>query len=345
MSSDWPPSHDLPGTDSSPAVAITIQSPSPTDGRGQLALWDSVCPTCLRRYDDPPVMGTVTLLAAARRVQRHLESDPAVSKAKLAEIGRMVTSLSHRGVVLLDDVTDALVGEYLEEVTYRRGRPRDPSVAKRQTRRWAARAFFSTARALGLTDKAVGTDLGMPPRPSLLTRPLTDLEIRACQQAALMTLFESRAPAVLALAEAGADIGEIAAVTVQDIDLIEGTVHFQGVAGSHHRTNKLTAWGVEAIAQRIRQLERLSPETPLVVRPGTAGRSATASISKTLAQILTLAHLGDDPRAKPRSVRAWSGRRVWTETGDIVRVAIWLGISSLDTAADTIELEWKPEHG
>lgn len=253
----------------------------------------------------------------------------------------MARSLLHRGVVFLDDVTDDLVLEYLLEVTFKGGEARDPSSSTIQRRRWAVRSFFETARSLGLTERAVGIDLTVPDRPRLLTRPLITPEVRRCEEAARMTLWETRGPAVLALAEAGGDNGEIAAVAVRDVDLRSGTVSFRGVSGHRARQNVLTPWGCEALRQRVKELGPQHESVPVTVNPGTSVTSATASISSALTDVLRLAFLTEDPRVKPRSIRAWSGRQVWERTSDITAAAIWLGVSSLDATAATIGLHWE----
>jgi len=300
------------------------------------------CPTCHATLPGgAPVKGPIGLDDAAARVLTVLASGSSMTDKLTTEVQRFLRSVAARGAIHPDDITDDLVADYLDEVTFRHNKARYPSSATMNTRRWAVRAFFEEARRQGLTDRAVGIDLPIPARGTPQARPLTDAELWACEQAARLTLFETRAPAVLALAEAGGDAAEIAAVLVADVDLGEGAVTFTGSTRQRCRTNVLNAWGTEMLARHLSRMGPVPPETPLVVSPGVVGPSATASISGELGTILNHAGLTGDPRVRPRSVRAWSALKVWQSTHDFAAVANWLGSHSLDQAAQVIGIEWR----
>lgn len=250
-------------------------------------------------------------------------------------------SMVARQVIDLADITDSLVADYLGQVTFWHGRARDPSPATVNTRRWAVRSFFQEARRQGLTDKAIAVDLPIPARSRPAARPLTDAEVWACEQVARHTLDKTRATAVLALAEAGGDTGEIAAVRVRDIDLERETVTFPGSTRQRRRTNHLTEWGAQWIARHLRRMGNCRPDTPLVVSPGVDGESATSSISTELGNILGYAGLTGDPAVLPHSIRSWSAMKVWERTHDFAAVANWLGSRSLDQAAAVIQVDWR----
>lgn len=60
---------------------------------------------------------------------------------------------------------------------------------------------------------------------------------------------------------------------------------------------------------------------------------------------MVLRHAGllREPGVTVRSVAAWAGRRVLAETGDITAVARFLGIRSLDLAAQLVAWNWRDE--
>ena len=214
-----------------------------------------------------------------------------------------------------------------------------PSVATRHNRRSAASAGFRLLRDLGLMDHDPTLDLDLPLRGrGRQTRPLTDSEVEAGRAASLRTLSESRLPAVWALGEATATTHEIPRVRTGDVDLDSGTVRLSGSAKTQPRTAELTAWGVDAITARLEALP--AQNISLTYQGKGSARSMQASSSSALAKTLREAGLRTDPSAKPESVRAWAGLRVWMRTGLIEAAALVLGCTSLDTAATVIGYEW-----
>lgn len=296
--------------------------------------------------DAADVTRTVSLAEAVTRVSTIVAADESRSEETrvklLGQLALFARSMRSHGVEFLDDVDEALAMVFVEDMVKSRGGVPDfPSASIQKTRRWAVRTFFLHARSLGLTmampdlGSAAGAD------PSTPSRPLTDDEIERCRMCADLSLFETRAPAVFALAEAGGEAGEVAAVRVGDLDLDARTVAFRGAVNSLPRSNPLTPWGATAVRAH---LERLGCEDllhPVVVGRSTGKTSATASVSGVMRDILNRAGLGNDKSVQPKSIRAWSGRAVWERTHDIFEVARWLGCHSLDQAAYLIGVSWR----
>lgn len=254
------------------------------------------------------------------------------------QIGQFLASCRYRGLPHLEAVTAADVADYLDEpFTGRRGVLRDPRPSTRKSRLTAVRKMYRVLDDLGVRLPDPTREMSESPSRTRSFRPLTDAEIEACHHAAASGLFDSRRPALVALAEASASATEIARVCAADIDLGLGCVTL-GQATTR-RTNPLTSWGLSALAQTVAEVP---PKQRLVVGPTTIDRVAIASVSTDLRNVLNLAGLANDPRVTPQSIRAWSGRRVWEQTNDVIAVAVWLGTDRLDDAAAAIGLTWRP---
>lgn len=254
------------------------------------------------------------------------------------EIGRFLASSRLRGASTLGDLTEEMVREYLDEPIYRYGLLRGCSPKTIRFRLSAIRKLFSILSGVGVLVQDPTSGVEGPALAVALTRPLTDAEMEAVRDSADRTLVDTLGPAAIALAEAGGKTGEIAAVVTGDVDLGRGTVVLGG--GRTQRTNTLTPWEAESLRRRL-EARSLMPEEPVLVGAATVGYSATASVSQTIKGILRLAGLGSDRRVRPESIRAWSGRSLYDQTGDLISCARWLGLESLDTTADLIGLGWR----
>src|SRR5207245_623748 len=98
----------------------------------------------------------------------------------------------------------------------------------------------------------------------------------------------------------------------------------------------LLPWAVGALERRIDVVGPADPSTPLAYE-GTAPQSA-AAVSMGLRTILNRAGLAGDSTVQPKSIRAWGGRRLYDECGDIEEVAHRLGLDSLNGARRLIGL-------
>lgn len=207
----------------------------------------------------------------------------------------------------------------------------------RDNRRWALDLFFRTLRGLNLYDGDPLLDAERVTRPAFCTRPLLDAELERCRKHARSGLNDTLGPARVALAESMATVAEIANALVADYDPAGQRVWLNGTgARLTGRWVNVLPWAANAIERRIAALD--SPDSmALLVRTGSADRAGEV-ISMALRRVLDSAGLRPDPRVKPSSFRAWGGRRLYDETGDIEDVARRLGVARLDSARGLIGL-------
>lgn len=264
------------------------------------------------------------------------------SSQSRASLGRLFPKLGRyleaaRGVRDIGDVTG---DDVLAWVTapFPDGRP--SSLATQRHRRALVRLAFRLLRTAGCVDHDPSLDVDLPSRTARPSqRPLSDDEIERGRAASLRTFGETRLPAVWALAEATATTHEIPRVRPSDLHLDDGIVMLGGSRSTVARQGRLTDWGVDALAARL----RATSDTPLAYQgAGRSPASMQASCSAALDRILTAAGLRVDPSVKPGSVRAWAGRHVWQTTGRVEKAAIALGCRSLDAAATIVGLDWRP---
>ena len=239
------------------------------------------------------------------------------------------------GLADLRRCDQALVGEF---VTARTGTGAAPSATVMHLRRCAVRLLFRVARDVGLVDSDPTMDLRLPVRPDSSARPLLDGEVEVCRAVSMHHLHETRLPAAWALAEAGVRTGELAGVTVADVDLDGGRVWASGSRSSVARWVEVGEWGVPQVARRLRRLDG-DPARPLVYTGNGSAKSRQAASCIAVSVTLARAGLGDDPSVRPISVTAWAGRQVFERTGRIEDVCSYLGMRSLDRAARLIGLD------
>jgi site-specific recombinase XerC len=219
---------------------------------------------------------------------------------------------------------------------------REPSVATAHLRRSAVRLLSRVLRTVGVLEGDPTLDLVLPPRSSLVARPLTDDEIVVCRSFALRTLTETRQPAVWALAEATARTSEIPCIRSRDLDFRSRRVWIHGGSKTEPRFGRITPWGVQQLERRVRHLREIGSEADerLMYRAAGSAASAQASTARAIRETLTRAGLDHEPDVRPVSVAAWAGRRILQDTRRIEAVARGLGVRSLDGAARIIGWDW-----
>jgi integrase/recombinase XerC len=266
------------------------------------------------------------------------------SMRRLVEVmGRFLAFVERgHGSVPLTDVSQEHVGAFVLAPVSTIDSFREPSVATAHLRRSGVRLLFRVLRTVGVVEGDPTLDLVLPPRSSLVARPLTDDEIVVCRSFALRTLTETRQPAAWALAEATARTSEIPCIRMRDLDLGARRVWIHGGAKTEPRFGCLSAWGVQQLDRRVRDLGEVGaePDEPLVYRAAGSAASAQASAARAIRETLTRAGLGRESDVRPVSVAAWAGRRVLQDTGRVEAVARRLGVRSLDGAAQIIGWDW-----
>jgi integrase/recombinase XerC len=242
------------------------------------------------------------------------------------------------GLAGLDEVTPLTARSFVAAPTSA-GAP--PSTSTMHWRRTALRLLFRAARRHGLIDGDPTLDLGLPPRSSLGTRPLTDDEVTLCRSVAQWSLAGSRRAAVWALAEATCRTSELPGVAGDDVDLDSGRVWIGGGKATLARKGQLTEWGLVQVRARIEELE--APSLPLVYSGRAPAGAGQVSGASALVDVLTRAGLHHEPDVRPGSVAAWTGRRVLEETGRIDCAARALGVKSLDRTAAIVAWDWQAD--
>lgn len=220
-----------------------------------------------------------------------------------------------------------------------------PQLPTLHNRRAALRQLYRTARSIGLADGEPTLDLELPKRKYNGLRVLLDEEVLACRSASSETPWETAQPAAWALAELGAPTAEIAAF--RPCDLREGRrVHLHGGAHTHPRTLKASEWQWEQLTGRVnalRQRPDFDSTRPLVYRGDRDGRTDTSPVSavgQLLRAVLDRAGLTKIDGCTQRSITAWAGRRAYEENQRIEDAANYLGLTSLDRAAQLIGHDW-----
>ena len=227
----------------------------------------------------------------------------------------------------------------------RSGRPAPPSLSVRHLRSCAVRALYHSARSLGWTTAHppyVTRDVNSTTRQG---RPLVEPEFQTLRSIA-SAMRHSRHGAAIAIGFSGGGTADIANMTVNHVDLEDGTLLLPGSRHVSERRVRIPGqWEYDTFAQRMSDLKRYGdPEDAgLVVRRqgGDASRQAGAAIA--ISEVLTRAQLKSDPTLKPASLCRWAALVAFETTGDISAAAALLGTRSLDTAASAIAWDWTAE--
>lgn len=251
-------------------------------------------------------------------------------------LDRFVRFATTSGVTAASDVSEELAVAFVMAPGVD-GRP--SAVSTQHQRRSSLRVFFRVLHALDPATVDPTWALELPPRTSRANRPLTADELAVLRAVALSSTEETRRPAIVALAEAGAVTTEIGRVYREHVDLEAGTVRLGPSRHACERTVPLTEWGGVQLERRIAALT--PADVPLAYAGGGRRGNAQASISTTLRQLFTRAGLTGEPDLALSSVRAWAGRRAFDASGRIEDAARILGTRTLDAAARIIDWDWR----
>lgn len=292
---------------------------------------------------DGTCSGGLSPTSAVDAVAAFLADTDAVSEQSFERLVELmerfaVFATTGHGLADLRSCSRSLVDGFVGAPT---SRGEAPSPTVMHLRRCAVRMLFRTARQLGFVDADPTMDLGLPARRPDAARPLTDGEVEVCRAASMCRFDGTRLPAAWALAEAGVRSGELAKVTVGDLDPDGSGLWSPGCRSALARHVDLTWCGVAQVRRRVARLGG-DPGRPLVYEGDGSDKSRQAASCIAVSVTLTRAGLGDDPAVRPVSVTGWAGRKVLEATGRIDEVAAVLGMRSLDRAARLIGLESSP---
>lgn len=293
-----------------------------------------------------PAMAEGSLVSAVDTVVAAWSVDGAMSNQTLDKFALLARRFARFAAAY--DVT-TLAGADYELVTKfvaakgrsRHGTVTSAAVATMHNRRAALRAFFRTARRLGLALDDPTSEIDLPEREATAVRPLRD------DEAALVRLFAEHATptrhaATAALLLAGAHTSELGYIRITDLDTTANTVWAHG--SSKHRPRHLTldTWAQRVIGDRITYLTGQGADPEAIVCTGSDGSDAQrqARVCVTVRDVLTRAGLTGTPGIKPSSLTAHAALRVFDDTGLIEAAARLLGSNSLDGVAVLIGHQW-----
>ncbi len=255
---------------------------------------------------------------------------------------RFVRFAAAHEVTTLAAVDQVLVAKFVAaKGRSRHGAVGPAAVATMHNRRAALRAYFRTARRLGLVLHDPTLDIEVPDREATATRPLHD------EEAALVRLFSEHATptrhaATTALLLAGAHTSELGHIRISDIDTDASTVWVHGSTKHRARTLALDTWARRVVDQRIAYLTAHGAAGEAILCTGSDGSDAQrqARVCVTVRDVLTRAGLTGTAGIKPSSLTAYAARRVFEDTGRIESAAKLIGSGSLDSTAALIGYQW-----
>ncbi|WP_234796992.1 site-specific integrase [Mycobacteroides chelonae] len=258
---------------------------------------------------------------------------------------RFIRFAAAHDVTTLDAVDHGLVAKFVAaKGRSRHGQVAPAAIATMHNRRAALRAYFRTARRLGLVLHDPTADVDVPDRQAAALRPLAD------DEAALVRLFcehstPTRHAATAALLLAGAHTSELGHIRISDVDTAAHTVWSHGSTKHRARALPLDTWARRVIAQRIAHLTERGATGETVFCTGSDGSDAQrqARVCVTIRDVLTRAGLSTTTGIKPSSLTAYAARQVFEETGRIELAAKLIGSGSLDGTASLIGYQWRQD--
>ncbi len=286
----------------------------------------------------PATAGAVSPSSLAALVKQRIAGQDSMAPVSLIRVSDLIDGfakfLSVSAVERATEINEAHADAFVRSLT-RSGS--EPSLATMHLRRSALRIFFREARALDILSIDPTQALVLPPRSYRDLRPLTDKEVDRCRSFAEGMIGEARYAVAWALAEATARVAELGATRPCDVDIRGGRVWLAGSPNTESRCAKLTDWGSEQLDALLSAKPRPIADRPLLV-PGKASRSTLHAL---IASTLRRAGLADQPGVRPNSIAAWRGAKELAAGASIEKVALLLGMRSLDRAAAFIGFDWR----
>lgn len=294
----------------------------------------------------------VVSIWANEAVNGSMSEQTADKYAKATE--RFIRHAALNGHTTLDDAAADVEEWVYSAVRTPSGGITDAADGTMRLRRSAIRRLYDQARQLGMTNAAPAVDLFVSQgKKSDDWLPASDTDIERLRAVADMQRG-TRGACVFALALCGASTGEIGQVSVADVDQASRSLHLPGTTRTTPRTVAIhDDWALAVISEQISALEPL-PGMAMVERAQSARlikctRSGAAAIQSSISQSLgdlIRVTLGRHRSAftggnlTPSSIPAWAAVKVFEASQDIAEVARFMGFSSLDLAAQTVQMDW-----
>jgi integrase len=306
---------------------------------------------------DPSISapGEVELDLALVRVQLAWSVDANEGRVSLDSAKRyakdcegFVRYAASRGVDRLGSVTPTLVAEWLHAP----GADGLPiGVNRRRARLGALRRFFDALFLAGYWDVNPARSLNEPRTQERFVSPLSEGQIGQLKRTAARRVDSSKVPAALALILLGATPREAGYVRRGDVDLVNRRVFLHGGSGWYHdRWVPIDdEWAFEALRTRAAVIDSKLPlwgdSAPVLMVYGPRSEVATpehraASIAGSITDLMKAARVYRKGVTRVESIREYLAVRHFEGTGSIEGTAERLGMSSLDTVAHIIGVDW-----
>lgn len=283
-----------------------------------------------------------------------LASSTAETHAKvLATLGKFTKA---QRIDFIADLDAVVLHSWYQAPAVRTGTlPTANTVALRQS---VARSLFRTMALLGITDRDVTVAVPALRRPERAVNPLTAQQVQKLKSASLRRREthsgSSKGPAALALALLGLQSKEIPAARVCDIDFLAGTLwaHDGGIRVTERHVPIDDSWVWSTLAERVQYLQKAHGDKAAtmsvayeqgVSRGGSTPHNPAAATSNTLDGIFKDAGVKQPGRVRLASLNEYVALRVYAETGDLMAVAVRMGMRSLDAVAHIVHKNWFDE--
>lgn len=266
-------------------------------------------------------------------VERGLAANTVLSYRR--DLRRYLEFLDARGLAALDSVTEAIVGDFLASL--REGFGDHPPLGAASAARTvvAVRGFHKFAVRDGLTasDPAAAVKPPTPAKRLPKALPLSDVEAILAAAGSAGTPLALRDKALLELLYGtGARISEAVGLDVDDLDLVDGTVHLRGKGGKE-RLVPVGSYAREALSDYLIRarpgLVAAGRGTPAMFLNARGGRLSRQSAWAVLAK--TAQRAGVDRDVSPHTLRHSFATHLLDGGADVRVVQELLGHASVTT--------------
>jgi site-specific recombinase XerD len=307
--------------------------------------------------------GDITISEAFNLVRMDWSRQAQVGNIQTATIethGRVLETFesfltAHR-VERICDITQVHLLDFQQALTTYTHEP--PTQSMQMLRRSVARAMFTTAACLGITDRDLTGSMERYNKPDRVIRPLSTRELELVKSAAESDSRgiqgSTKMAAAVALAILGGHSKEIPQVTVRDIDLLEGKIWVRGQE-DRIRARWLPIddnWCFEVLLARVAYLREQHADGAEHItvaysigktRGGKFVKNPAAATTNLIDKTLKRSGIQNSRYVRVASITESLAYRIWAETHRLEAVAVRLGMRSLDRVVDLLQHDWAKE--